>query len=95
MIIVFPELNNPKIQTAIATYNTMSDSDPNLPPLTPLDAPDLETACDMINSGEAEAMIAGIDYTTRDIILACRDAFPMGNFANSLIDPDDLLGVPI
>lgn len=34
---------------------------------------DLKTAAQMVASGEADAMIAGIDYSTRDVILGTRD----------------------
>ena len=33
----------------------------------------LEEACEKVTSGEAEGMIAGIDYTSREVILAARD----------------------
>ena len=46
-------------------------------PVTALPAPDLATACQMVVSGTADTMIAGIDYFSRDVILACREYFPM------------------
>lgn len=76
MNIVFPELNHPHIQAAIATYNT------DHAPITPLAAADLDAACELVNSGAADALIAGIDYASRDVILACRAHFSMGNYHN-------------
>lgn len=70
MNIVFPELTNPIIKSAIETYNSTSSQ-----PITPLPAPDLASACQMVTSGQADSMIAGIDYSSRDVILACREYF--------------------
>lgn len=107
MKIVFPEYHNDIIKTALATYQnriakhevSSLDQQP-LDPIEPIEAANLETACALIKSGAAETMIAGIDYSSRDVILACRDQFGMGNFAADLglSDPalaPKTLGVPI
>lgn len=82
MNIVFPEFNHPTIQAAITAQKSLTElpcfSDPHASSITALPAPDLATACEMVNSGTADAMIAGIDYSSRDVILACREHFVMG-----------------
>lgn len=67
MKIIFPELNNSIIQTAIKSY----------PDVTPIPAPNLEEAAHLLASGKAHAMIAGIDTTTREVILACKKHLPL------------------
>lgn len=95
MIIAFPEFSHPKIQTGIEKYHALSSIDTSLPPLEALPASDLASACDLVNLGEADAVIAGIEYSTRDVILTCRDAFSMSSFIDDLANPDELLGIPI
>ncbi len=81
MNIVFPELNNPTIQEALHRHAEMRASGEPIPGLTEnsiseitaLEAPDLATACAMVKSGQADTMIAGIDYSSRDVILACKE----------------------
>jgi phosphate acetyltransferase len=62
--IAFPEYKNPIIAQAIAA---MSDK------VEPISADSLEEAARKVASGEASAMIAGIDYSSRDVIIAVRD----------------------
>lgn len=69
--IVFPEGNNPYIQTAIKKF-----------PLTNAVSLNggkeaLEIASEMLANSEVDAMIAGIDYTSRDVILTVRDKIGM------------------
>lgn len=81
MNIVFPEFHNPTIQAALARHTEMRTSGEPIPGLakqgvskiTALEAPDLATACTMVKSGQADTMIAGIDYSSRDVILACKE----------------------
>ncbi len=73
MNIVFPELQNPIISKAISEYNS-EHTDGGI---TPIPATSLEEACQKTASGEADALIAGIDYTTRDVVLACKDFLGM------------------
>lgn len=81
MKIVFPEFNNPTIQSALRHHEEMRASGEPIPGLaengvseiTALEAPDLATACAMVKSGQADTMIAGIDYSSRDVILACKE----------------------
>lgn len=63
MNIAFPELNNPIIKEAAAAF----------PDVTPIAADSLEEACTLAKDGRTDALIAGIDYTTRDVVLACKD----------------------
>lgn len=67
MNIVFPEHYHPSIQAAVASTGTK-----------PIPAADLNQACSLLTSGTADLMIAGIDYSSRDVILACRDALGFG-----------------
>ena len=60
--IVFPEINNPTISEAIKKTGANAVA-----------ADSLEEACQKVKNGEANAMIAGIDYASRDVILAARD----------------------
>lgn len=67
MKIVFPELENPIIQEAVLKYQKSH------PEFSALKASSLEEACLMTKSNAADALIAGIDYTTREIVLVCKD----------------------
>ena len=67
MNIVFPELDNPIIKQAVASFSSKN------PDFKALSASSLEEACTMAKSGTADALIAGIDCTTRDVVLACKD----------------------
>jgi phosphate acetyltransferase len=66
--IVFPEYKNEVIAAAIAEANTKYDQE-----FEAVTAGSLEEACEKVRDGKADAMIAGIDYTSRDVILSCRD----------------------
>ena len=67
MKIVFPEYKNAVVSKAIANY----------PRIEAIGAENLAEACEKVRNGEADAMIAGIDYSSRDVILACRDGLGM------------------
>ncbi len=96
MNIVFPELNHPNIQAALRLYQAdASLSHDSSLTVNALPATDLAEACAIVKAGDADALIAGIDYSSRDVILACRDNFEMGSFADSLNVLDPLLGLPI
>ena len=65
--IVFPEINHPYVQEAIKLAKQ------KFPDFEAIGADNLEHACAAVKSGVADSMIAGIDYTSRDVILAARD----------------------
>ena len=65
--ILFPEANSEYIKTAAATLRERGVCEPVLVPST------VAIAADQIAAGAAEAMVAGLDYSSRDVILACRD----------------------
>lgn len=69
MNIIFPELDNPIIKQAIEEYN----SEPSSIKITPIKATGLEEACSLVALPENSALITGIDYTTRDVVLSCKD----------------------
>ncbi len=65
--IVFPEYKNEIIASAIEEAKLKYDE------FEPILAESLEEACEKVKNKEADAMIAGIDYTSREVILSCRD----------------------
>lgn len=67
--ILFPEANNEYIKAAAAELSGKCDAI-----VEPLDLP---SACAKIKNGEVAAMVAGIDWSSRDVILACRDELGM------------------
>ena len=75
--IIFPEANNEYIQAAAAKLAGAIE------PV--LEACDMATAAQKVQNGEADAIIAGIDFSTRDVILGARDVFGMtGNTFTSI-----------
>ena len=66
--IVFPEHKNEIIATAIKEAKNKFKTE-----FEPVFADSLESACEKVRNKTADAMIAGIDYTSREVILACRD----------------------
>lgn len=65
--IVFPEGRNDVIKRAVEESKDVIDA-------VLLEGDDaLEKACKMVGSGEVDTMVAGIDYTSRDVILTARD----------------------
>lgn len=81
MKIIFPEFNHPTIQAAIKAC----------PELTAIPAESLTSGCQMLTNNEGDGIITGIDYTTRDVILACREHIPIKNqyFSSSFIMQKD------
>ena len=69
--ILFPESYNEYIQAAAAHLRSEGVCEPVL------ELCDLPAACKMLADGEVDAMVAGIDYSSRDVILACRDVLGM------------------
>lgn len=71
--IVFPEINHSYVQEAIKLAKQ------KFPDFEAIGADDLEHACAAVKAGVADSMIAGIDYTSRDVILAARDIIGVKN----------------
>ncbi len=102
MKIVFPEFDNPNIKEALLVHQTMLEggsilpnfADPAFTPFEAIPAPDLNSACELIKSGAADSMIAGIDYSSRDVILACRNHFGMAK-KPQLVPPEQVQTSPI
>ncbi|MBR3378433.1 phosphate acetyltransferase [Candidatus Saccharibacteria bacterium] len=63
--VIFPEANNEYVKEAATRLSEICE-----PVLVEAD---LQTAAAKVHDGEADAMVAGIDYSTRDVILATRD----------------------
>ena len=71
--IIFPEFTNPYIQEAIKiAKEKFSDFEA-------VGADNLEHACAAVKAGVADSMIAGIDYTSREVILTARDIIGVKN----------------
>lgn len=71
--IVFPEINHPYVQEAIKLAKQ------KFPDFEAIGADNLEHASAAVKAGVADSMIAGIDYTSRDVILAARDIIGVKN----------------
>ncbi len=69
MKIVIPEFDDPMIREVVDTCKNVA--------IVP--AKDLQTATDLVNSGTVDAMISGYKYSTRDVILAFKNNFPMSS----------------
>lgn len=67
MKIVFSEYHNEIIQAALSKAQDIES----------IEAENLEDACAKIKNGEADALIAGIDCPTRDVVLACKNHLGM------------------
>ncbi|MBR3135252.1 phosphate acetyltransferase [Candidatus Saccharibacteria bacterium] len=61
--IVFPEMGDEAVSFAAS----------KVADIEAMPADNLEEACAMVANGEAEGMVAGLNYTSRDVILAARD----------------------
>lgn len=68
MKIIFPELaKNSIAKEAVKRFNTIEF----------FDAPDLDTAAKMLKNGEVDSLISGLDYSSRDVLLACKAHIPL------------------
>ena len=77
MKIVIPELQNSTIQEAVK----------NFPEVEFLPADNLEQATAILNNGEADSILSGLDYSSRDVLLAYKDHIPLKStyFSSSFI----------
>ena len=70
MKIIFPELTTNQIaQTAASHFEDIEF----------LPADSLNQAVTMLQNHEADSMISGLDYSSRDVVLACKDKIPMAS----------------
>lgn len=67
MKIIIPELNNPIIKDAIE----------NFPEIDFIPADSLEQAAKMLAENQADSMVSGLDYSSRDVLLACKAHIPL------------------
>ena len=67
MKIVFPELKNSTAMEAIK----------NFPDVEFLPAPDLDTAAKILNENQADSIISGLDYSSRDVLISYKDHIPL------------------
>lgn len=67
MKIIVPELKNSIFKEAIQSF----------PEIEFFDAPDLDTAAEILNQGQADSMISGLDYSSRDVLLAYKAHIPL------------------
>ena len=68
MNIIFPELENPVVKSAIEEYNQENPTSA----VNAICVENLEEAARKTAEPDVDALIAGIDYTTRDVVLACK-----------------------
>ena len=67
MKIIFPELKNSITKEAIKSF----------PEIEFFDATDLSAANIMLKNGQANSMISGLDYSSRDVLLAYKKYLPL------------------
>ena len=68
MKIVFPELNNNQIAIEAIKH---------FPDITWLSSNNLDKSAEMVKNGEADSMISGLDYSSRDVVLAYKNHIPL------------------
>lgn len=67
MKIIFPELDNPIAKEAIQKF----------PDIDFISAPDLDAAIKILVQSQADSMISGLDYSSRDVLIAYKDHLPL------------------
>ncbi|MDO4507947.1 MAG: phosphate acyltransferase [Candidatus Saccharibacteria bacterium] len=67
MKIVIPELENKTIQSALKHF----------PDLETLTAENLDAAANLLASGKADTMLSGLDYSSRDVLIAYKNHVPL------------------
>ena len=67
MKIIFPELNNPLAQKATQQF----------PDIDFVSTPNLDVATNMLNQDQADSMISGLDYSSREVLLAYKNHLPL------------------
>lgn len=67
MKIVIPEIDNDVVKQAASTFSG----------ITFVRAESLDIAAEKVATGKADTMVAGIDQTTRDVVLTCKRYLPL------------------
>jgi len=67
MKIVIPELGDPVVDEAIKSF----------PKIEFIEASNLDEAVEMLAEKKADAMISGLNYSSRDVIISFRDHLPL------------------
>lgn len=67
MKIIFPELENPTVKNIIEEFFNIEF----------IPASSLNEAAEMLKNGLADSMISGLDYSSRDVLLAYKDHLPL------------------
>lgn len=67
MKIICPEIANPGVARAFQSF----------PSITPVEAAGLEEAVSLLAAGEADSILTGLDYSTRDVLLAFKEHLPL------------------
>ena len=63
MRVVVPELNNPIIKKAIKSF----------PEIEFMSAENLKRATELLKTGQADSMVSGLDYSSRDVLIAYKN----------------------
>ena len=63
MKILIPELENPIVQKAIQTF----------PEIEFINTESLQDATELLSQNAADSMISGLEYSSRDVLLAYKD----------------------
>ena len=74
--ILFPEANNDFIKAAATLLKGQGVCEPVL------EESDMAVAGQKVSEGLADAMVAGVDFSSRDVILACRDQIGVAGQTN-------------
>lgn len=77
MKICIPELDNPTMQEAVRSF----------PEITFIGATSPTEACEAVLSGSADTIVSGLDYASRDVLLAYKDHLPLKSryFSSSFV----------
>lgn len=67
MKIIFPELEN----------SVAAEATKHFPDIEFFSAPNLETAVKTLTNGKVDSMISGLDYSSRDVLIAYKDRIPL------------------
>ena len=67
MKIIFPELDNPVVKLATESF----------PESEFISANNLDEAAEMLKSGAVDSMISGLDYSSRDVLIAYKNHIPL------------------